>query len=142
MWISAVSDRVILSRRIITCTHVSLFLCLPPAGPAAIGANSRGGSELTGANGDAQDTAHTRGSTPGPTSQGGDSGGFGPLHNRRSTSTPAIKPKSKDDAALMVSKLGSQRINNIFTHLRKICQHPLLVRHHFSDPKVRGREGV
>jgi hypothetical protein len=40
----------------------------------------------------------------------------------------------------MVSKLGSQRINNIFTHLRKICQHPLLVRHHFSDTKVRGRE--
>jgi hypothetical protein len=37
----------------------------------------------------------------------------------------------------MVSKLGSQRINNIFTHLRKICQHPLLVRHHFTDKKVR-----
>lgn len=28
----------------------------------------------------------------------------------------------------LVSKLGSQRVNNIFTHLRKIAQHPLLVR--------------
>lgn len=37
----------------------------------------------------------------------------------------------------MVSKLGSQRINNIFTHLRKICQHPLLVRHHFNDDLVK-----
>jgi hypothetical protein len=120
-----------------------LFLtpsCIPPslpAGPAAFGTSSRGGSELTGANGggDAQDTAHTRGSTPGPSSQGGGSelGLVGPLHNRRST----IKPKSKDEAAIMVSKLGSQRINNIFTHLRKICQHPLLVRHHFTDQKVR-----
>lgn len=116
--------------------HCPLHLCLLPAGPATVGASSRGGSELTGANGDAQDTAHTRGSTPGPSSQGGDSG-FGPSHNRRSTST-SIKPKSKDEAAIMVSKLGSQRINNIFTHLRKICQHPLLVRHHFSDKKVSG----
>lgn len=99
-----------------------------------MGGGSRGGSELTGANGDAQDTAHTRGSTPGPSSQGGsDYGPIGPSHNRRSTS---IKPKSKDEAAQMVSKLGSQRINNIFTHLRKICQHPLLVRHHFTDEKV------
>jgi hypothetical protein len=109
--------------------------CVSLAGPAAIGANSRGGSELTGANGDATDTAHTRGSTPGPSSQGG--GDFGPLHNRRSTApVSSIKPKSKDEAAIMVSKLGSQRINNIFTHLRKICQHPLLVRHHFNDKKV------
>jgi hypothetical protein len=45
--------------------------------------------------------------------------------------------KNKDEAAQMVSKLGSQRINNIFTHLRKICQHPLLVRHHFNDDKVK-----
>lgn len=52
--------------------------------------------------------------------------------NRRS-----VAPRTKDEAAQMVSKLGSQRINNIFTHLRKICQHPLLVRHHFNDDKVK-----
>jgi hypothetical protein len=48
-----------------------------------------------------------------------------------------VSIKNKDEAAQMVSKLGSQRINNIFTHLRKICQHPLLVRHHFNDDKVK-----
>lgn len=116
--------------------HTRAVVVLAPAAPGAIGAaSSRGGSELTGANGDAQDTAHTRGSTPGLSSQGGDDP-LGPSANRRSTS---VKPKSKDEAAIMVSKLGSQRINNIFTHLRKICQHPLLVRHHFTDTKVRGR---
>jgi hypothetical protein len=107
------------------------------ATPAA-GFGSRGGSELAGANGDAADTAHTRGSTPGPSSQGaaGDSDGAaaaGAGAARRS----GLAPKSRDEAAQMVSKLGSQRINNIFTHLRKICQHPLLVRNIFTDEKVR-----
>ena len=48
-----------------------------------------------------------------------------------------MPPQSQDEAARMVSKLGSQRIANIFTHLRKICQHPLLVRHHFNDDLVQ-----
>lgn len=134
-----------LSFCVVRLSHLSFLLTaatiqrMAPTGPAALGAGSRGGSELTGANGDAQDTAHTRGSTPGPSSQGGGSelGIIGPSHNRRSTSS-SVKPKSKDEAAQMVSKLGSQRINNIFTHLRKICQHPLLVRHHFTDEKVSG----
>ncbi|GFH20840.1 helicase C-terminal domain-containing protein, partial [Haematococcus lacustris] len=33
----------------------------------------------------------------------------------------------------VVAKLGSQRINNLFTHLRKIALHPLLVRHRYTD---------
>ena len=35
-----------------------------------------------------------------------------------------------------VTKLSSQRVNNIFTHLRKVAQHPLLVRNHYTDEDV------
>lgn len=108
--------------------------CAHTPGPAAFGGGSRGGSELTAATGDATDTAHTRGSTPGPSNSQGAASDGGPLDGRRG----ALKPKSKDDVGQIISKLGSQRINNIFTHLRKICQHPLLVRHHFTDDKVGG----
>jgi len=48
----------------------------------------------------------------------------------------AKKALGAKQAATLVAKLGSQRINNIFTHLRKLCQHPLLVRQHFSDEIV------
>ena len=37
----------------------------------------------------------------------------------------------------LVKKLGSRRVNHLFTHLRKIAQHPLLVRHRFSDKQVQ-----
>ncbi|GAX85084.1 hypothetical protein CEUSTIGMA_g12504.t1 [Chlamydomonas eustigma] len=37
---------------------------------------------------------------------------------------------------LLVAKLGSQRVNNIFTHLRKVAQHPLLVRNIYTDAQV------
>ena len=36
-----------------------------------------------------------------------------------------------------MKKLGSRRVNHLFTHLRKIAQHPLLVRHRFSDKQVQ-----
>lgn len=39
----------------------------------------------------------------------------------------------------MVSKLGSQRVSHIFTHLRKVSQHPLLVRAKYSDQQVWGK---
>jgi SWI/SNF-related matrix-associated actin-dependent regulator 1 of chromatin subfamily A len=39
-------------------------------------------------------------------------------------------------AQALLAKLGSSRISNIFTHLRKIAQHPLLVRNHYTDEKV------
>lgn len=55
----------------------------------------------------------------------------------RSARLLSVNPKDKAEAAQLVSRLGSQRINNIFTHLRKICQHPLLVRHHFNDDLVK-----
>jgi hypothetical protein len=35
-----------------------------------------------------------------------------------------------------VRKLGKQKVANIFTHLRKIAQHPLLVRRLYDDAKV------
>ena len=33
--------------------------------------------------------------------------------------------------------LGAKKISHMFTHLRKIAQHPLLIRYHFSDDAVR-----
>jgi hypothetical protein len=68
---------------------------------------------------------------------GGGAGGSGREGSVASVRRAPVAIKNKDEAAQMVSKLGSQRINNIFTHLRKICQHPLLVRHHFNDDKVK-----
>jgi hypothetical protein len=58
--------------------------------------------------------------------EGGGAGGGGSTN----------KALAADQAASLVAKLGSQRINNIFTHLRKLCQHPLLIRQHFSDEIV------
>jgi SWI/SNF-related matrix-associated actin-dependent regulator 1 of chromatin subfamily A len=40
------------------------------------------------------------------------------------------------ETSLLVAKLGSQRVNNIFTHLRKVAQHPLLVRNIYTDAQV------
>ena len=36
----------------------------------------------------------------------------------------------------VVKQLGKQRVNNVFTHLRKIAQHPLLVRNLYTDAQV------
>ncbi len=36
-----------------------------------------------------------------------------------------------------MKQLGKQRVNNLFTHLRKIAQHPLLVRKLFTDAQVQ-----
>jgi SWI/SNF-related matrix-associated actin-dependent regulator 1 of chromatin subfamily A len=35
-----------------------------------------------------------------------------------------------------MKSVGAKKINHMFTHLRKIAQHPLLVRHHYDDAKV------
>ena len=35
-----------------------------------------------------------------------------------------------------VQKLGARKINNIFVHLRKIAQHPLLVRSQYDDARL------
>jgi SWI/SNF-related matrix-associated actin-dependent regulator 1 of chromatin subfamily A len=32
--------------------------------------------------------------------------------------------------------IGAKKINHMFTHLRKIAQHPLLIRHHYDDASV------
>ena len=42
------------------------------------------------------------------------------------------------DPNALVAKLGSQRVNNIFTHLRKVANHPLLIRSVFDDTKASG----
>ncbi len=39
-------------------------------------------------------------------------------------------------AKKLVRKLGKQKVANMFTHLRKIAQHPLLVRRLFNDEAV------
>lgn len=39
-------------------------------------------------------------------------------------------------AAKIVRKLGKAKVANMFAHMRKIAQHPLLVRSHFSDKQV------
>ncbi len=39
-------------------------------------------------------------------------------------------------AAKVVRKLGKAKVANMFAHMRKIAQHPLLVRSHFSDKQV------
>ena len=36
-----------------------------------------------------------------------------------------------------MKQLGKQRVANLFVHLRKIAQYPLLVRNHFSEAKVQ-----
>ncbi|KAG7672532.1 hypothetical protein KSW81_001494 [Nannochloris sp. 'desiccata'] len=45
-----------------------------------------------------------------------------------------------EDGQVAVEKfmknLGTKKINHMFTHLRKVAQHPLLVRHHYDDAKV------
>ena len=37
----------------------------------------------------------------------------------------------------VLKQLGKQRVSNLFTHLRKIAQHPLLVRNLFTDAQVQ-----
>ena len=51
---------------------------------------------------------------------------------------PASPDKKSNSAGqAMVKQLGKQRINNMFTHLRKIAQHPLLVRNLYSDAQLQ-----
>lgn len=40
------------------------------------------------------------------------------------------------DADRLTKKLGKQGVNSLFTDLRKIAQHPLLMRRVFSDDRV------
>lgn len=37
---------------------------------------------------------------------------------------------------MLVKQLGARRVGNLFVHLRKIAQHPLLVRHHYDDDRL------
>ncbi len=45
-------------------------------------------------------------------------------------------------AKKLVRVLGKQRVANMFTHLRKIAQHPLLVRRLFGDEVVAKMAGL
>ena len=53
-----------------------------------------------------------------------------------SLESEADKAKRLAQAAKAVKKLGSKTVGNIFTHLRKVALHPLLVRHLFSEDQV------
>jgi len=55
----------------------------------------------------------------------------------RKAGLPPVVATNGDPNAL-VAKLGSQRVNNIFTHLRKVANHPLLIRSVFDDAKASG----
>lgn len=82
-------------------------------------------------------SSRSRGSTPG-------GGGADDTDEGVSTGKPQTMSVPADGVATaaLVKKLGSQRINNIFTHLRKIAQHPLLVRHMYDDDKVSAMAAV
>lgn len=45
--------------------------------------------------------------------------------------------KKVPEGQTIVKQLGKQQVNSLFTHLRKIAQHPLLVRNLFSDAQVQ-----
>ncbi len=45
--------------------------------------------------------------------------------------------KTGPEGQTIVKQFGKQQVNSLFTHLRKIAQHPLLVRNLFSDAQVQ-----
>ena len=44
--------------------------------------------------------------------------------------------KQASPGRALVRRLGKAQVANVFTHLRKIAQHPLLVRRLFTDERV------
>lgn len=54
------------------------------------------------------------------------------LHPRVRTSPPALLRSYEK----FLRTLGAKKISHMFTHLRKIAQHPLLVRSQYSDEAV------
>jgi SWI/SNF-related matrix-associated actin-dependent regulator 1 of chromatin subfamily A len=48
----------------------------------------------------------------------------------------ALAEEGQGAVEKFMKNLGSKKINHMFTHLRKVAQHPLLVRHHYDDAKV------
>lgn len=38
---------------------------------------------------------------------------------------------------MLLKRLGTRKVGNMFVQLRKIAQHPLLVRHLYSDDRVQ-----
>ena len=44
--------------------------------------------------------------------------------------------KSEEGMEKFMRSIGAKKINHMFTHLRKIAQHPLLIRHHYDDTAV------
>lgn len=47
-----------------------------------------------------------------------------------------VTEDGKEALEKFMKTLGAKKINHMFTHLRKIAQHPLLVRHNYDDAKV------
>lgn len=48
----------------------------------------------------------------------------------------AVTEEGKAAVERFLKSVGAKKINHMFTHLRKIAQHPLLIRHHYDDAKV------
>jgi hypothetical protein len=70
---------------------------------------------------------------------GGSAGGAGPsAGHHHGGGGPPVDPVAVEAA---VSRLSSSRVSNIFTHLRKVAQHPLLIRARYTDEQVWGGGG-
>ncbi len=51
--------------------------------------------------------------------------------------TLPLLPAATTQVEKFLRTLGAKKISHMFTHLRKIAQHPLLIRYHFTDDMVK-----
>lgn len=47
-----------------------------------------------------------------------------------------VSDSTQEGVEKFMRSIGAKKINHMFTHLRKIAQHPLLIRHHYDDASV------
>ena len=57
--------------------------------------------------------------------------------NAGGTKAAASDRDGSNGAAALLPALGAQKIGNTFVHLRKIAQHPLLVRSSYTDSTLQ-----
>ena len=51
--------------------------------------------------------------------------------------TLSLPAAASTSGKALVKQLGAKRVGNMFVQLRKIAQHPLLVRHQFDDERLK-----
>ncbi len=87
---------------------------------------SQSTTDLTHTEKAAGSKGRSRSSTPAPAGAAAAGGGGG-----------AAAGAVVSDPEIALKRLGASRVANIFTHLRKIALHPLLVRQRYDDAQVR-----